>query len=89
MVQESYVERYHDCPLEGCSVSSETHAEVWRVAFRLVRNVVPRKSHGSEGPDLSEVGDMTEVMMLGGAYDQLNMPSVMSFEEVCRRERRW
>ena len=32
-----------------------------------------------------ELETLTEVIMLGGTFDQLTMPPLMSFEKVCRR----
>ena len=44
--------------------------------------MVSRAPHRSKGPDLET---LTEVIMLVGTCDQLKMPSLMSFERVCRR----
>ena len=65
VVQESDVERYHDCPLEGPAT-----------VLHLLKHML--RFGGS-------LETLTEVVILGGTYEQLNMPSLMSFEKASQR----
>ena len=86
MVQESYVKRYPDCPLEGPDTVVHLLMHMLRFGgsprgwLDVVSNHIDRK-------DLTchEVETLTEVTLLCGAYDQPNSPPLMSFEKVSRR----
>ena len=76
VVQESHVERFPDCPVEGPdTVMHLLKHEMWCREHHIDRR--DRTYH--------ELETLTEVIMLGGAYDQLKMPSLISFEKVSRR----
>ena len=83
VVQESYVERHLDSPVgpDCCEHmlrfggSPRGWLEMW-----CREHYVDRKDR-----TYHELETLTEITMLGGAYDQLNMPSLMSFKKVSRR----
>ena len=88
VVQERYVERHHDCELEG--PDTVMHLLKHMMRFRgSPRGWIEMwcREHHTDRKDRTchELETLTEVLLLGGTCDQLKMPSLMSFEKVCRR----
>ena len=76
-------------PLEGPDAVLHLLKHMLRFGgSRLFRKVVPRTSRGSEDRKdrtCHKLETMTEVIMPDGAYDQLNMKSLMSCKKESRR----
>ena len=83
VVQERYVERHHDCELEG----PDTVMHLLKHMMKFGGS--PRgwiemwcREHHTDRKDRThrELETLTEVILLGGTCDKLKMPSMMSFE---------
>ena len=77
VVQESYVERFHDCSLEGPDIVVHLLKHMLRFGGspRGWSDMWCREHHiDRKDRTCQELETLTEVIMLGGAYDQLRMP---------------
>ncbi|CAK0828390.1 unnamed protein product, partial [Prorocentrum cordatum] len=88
VARESSTEECDDTPLEGpraalhllkrmgqFGVNPKSWLEKWCLERRVGKS--DRPLHGLE--------TLGEALMIGGSFEQLNMPSLVSFEKICRR----
>ena len=88
VVYESFPASYSDSPVEGPSSAMHIlrHSERHGGNIRMWLDVWARsKNIGSSERVYHELSVLCETLYVGGTYDQLNMPSLVSFEVIARR----
>ncbi len=88
VVKENRQETYPGSPLEGAwhrDAPDQAHAALRRLSSSVAGGLLQGPPRAENDRTYHELETLTEVLMLAGTLDQLNLAALVSTEKVCRR----